>query len=260
MIKYLSFIPIVLLLINCSSEAQTEVIEETVAKEVNPAAEGFDEANSDAKAIEIADVVMENMGGRKAWDDLKVVSWNFFDIRKLLWNKESGDVRIEFPESDSNVLITNIFTHQGKIKIDGEELVEEDSVKQYYTEMAESIWINDAYWLFMPFKLKDSKTTLKYLDIDTASGGVFSHVLQLTFNDIGDTPENKYWVYVDTTTMLVNQWAFFGNATDTIPAFITPWADYQKYGDLLLAGDRGKRGITEITVLDSADVSAFREF
>jgi hypothetical protein len=257
--KYFNIIIVAILFFSCSSEAPKEVVEEIVIEETNPAAPDFDLANSDAKAIEIADAVMENMGGRKAWDDLKVVSWNFFGARTLTWNKESGDVRIDFPESDSNVLITNIFTHQSKIKIDGVEETHPDSLKKY-GEMAESIWINDAYWLFMPFKLKDSKTTLKYLDIDTAVGGVYSHKLQLTFNDIGDTPENKYWVYVDTTTMLVNQWSYFGNASDTVPAFTTPWSDYQKYGDLLLAGDRGKRGITEITVLDSIAESVFTDF
>ena len=260
MIKYFSLITIVTLLFSCGSETPKEPVqEETVVTDVNPASEGFDVANSDAKAIEIADAVMENMGGRKVWDDTKIIKWNFFNARTLLWNKQTGDVRIEFPESDSNVFITNIFTHQGKIKLDGEELVELDSIKKY-TQMAESMWINDAYWLFMPFKLKDSKTTLKYLNIDTASGGIYSHVLQLTFNDIGDTPENKYHVYVDTTRMLVNQWAYFGNARDTVPVFKTPWADYQEYGKLLLAGDRGKRGITEIEVLDSISETVFTEF
>jgi hypothetical protein len=259
MIKYLSFTFITIFLFSCSSETQQEVVQETIIEEINPAAEGFDEANSDAKAIEIADAVMKNMGGRKAWDDLKIVSWNFFGARKLWWNKHSGDVRIEFPESDSNVLITNIFTHQGKIKLDGVEETHPDSIKKY-GEMAESIWINDAYWLFMPFKLKDSKTTLKYLNIDTANGGIYSHILQLTFNEIGDTPENKYWVYIDTTAMLVNQWAYFGNASDSIPAFTSPWNNYQKYGDLLLAGDRGKNNITEITVLDSIGKEIFTEF
>ncbi len=258
--RYLFLLPVFgLLFYQCNSEAPEQVLEEVIVVEANPAAEGFDVANSDAKAIEIADVVMENMGGRKAWDDLKVVSWNFFGARKLYWDKHAGDVRIEFPESDSNVLITNIFTHQGKIKLDGEEVTHPDSIKKY-TEMAESMWINDAYWLFMPFKLKDSQTTLKYLDVDTAEGGIYSHVLQLTFNDIGDTPENKYWVYVDTTTMLVNQWSYFSTASDSLPRFTTPWNDYQKYGDLLLAGGRGKRGITEIEVLDPVSETIFRGF
>lgn len=256
--KLIIFSAITLLLFACTSKTSEKPTVET-QKEINPASEEFDVANSDEKAIEIADVVMENMGGRKSWDDTEIIKWNFFGARKLTWNKHSGDVKIQFGENDSNIFITNIFTHQGKIKLDGVEQTHLDSI-QKYTEMAESVWINDAYWLFMPFKLKDSKTTLQYLAIDTAIGGVYSHKLQLTFSDIGDTPENKYWVYVDTTTMLVNQWSYFDTYSDSLPRFTTPWSDYKKYGNILLAGDRGKRGITEIEVLDSLPENYFKEF
>ncbi|MCO6500860.1 MAG: hypothetical protein J5I47_10840 [Vicingus serpentipes] len=238
------------------SNQQGAVVEE---QDVNPAAPDFDTLNSDLKAIEIADMVMEKMGGRKAWDDTKIIKWNFFGYRKLAWNKHSGDVRIQFGDTDSNVLITNVFTHTGKVRLDGEEMLEPDSVKKY-TKLAESIWINDAYWLFMPFKLKDSKTTLKYLKVDTTENGAYSHVLQLTFNEIGDTPDNKYWVYVDTTEMLVNQWAYFANYEDSIPRFINPWDDYQQYGNILLSGGRGKRQISEIEVLDSISETFFTQF
>ena len=244
-------------LFQCTSETPQK---EQVDLEINPAAEGFDVANSDAKAIKIADAVMGKMGGRQAWDDTKIIKWNFFGARKLTWNKHSGDVRIDFPESDSNVLITNIFTHEGKIKIDGEELTEPDSLVQHYTEMAESIWINDAYWLFMPFKLKDSKTTLKYLKLDTIIGGSYCHQLQLTFTDIGDTPQNMYLVCVDTASLLVNQWSYFSSSSDSLPRMTTPWGNYEKHGNILLSGDRGERGITEIEVLDSISESVFTAF
>ena len=244
----------------CSSEAPKVDEQELIVKDINPAAEGFDLSNSDNKAIEIADAVMAKMGGRKAWDDTKVIKWNFFGARKLTWNKHSGDVRIDFPESDSNVLITNIFTHQGKIKIDGEELTEPDSLVQHYTQMAESIWINDAYWLFMPFKLKDSKTTLKYLGVDTIAGGSYCHQLQMTFTDIGDTPQNMYLVCVDTTSMLVSQWSYFSSSSDSLPKMTTPWGDYKKYTNIFLSGDRGERDITEIEVLDSISETVFTKF
>jgi hypothetical protein len=49
----------------------------------NPPAAGFDEAGSDAKAIQIADMAMEAMGGRKNWDKTRYIAWNFFGNRKL---------------------------------------------------------------------------------------------------------------------------------------------------------------------------------
>ena len=42
-----------------------------MAQSANPHAEGFDLEGSDAKAIEIADAVMEKMGGRENWDNTR---------------------------------------------------------------------------------------------------------------------------------------------------------------------------------------------
>ena len=51
----------------------------------NPAAEGFDAAGSDAKAITVADEVMEKMGGRANWDNTRYVTWKFFGRRMHVW-------------------------------------------------------------------------------------------------------------------------------------------------------------------------------
>jgi hypothetical protein len=59
----------VLLLFQCQPKPQENT--ETVIAEVNPAAEGFDAAGSDAAAIALADEVMEAMGGRLAKQDGK---------------------------------------------------------------------------------------------------------------------------------------------------------------------------------------------
>ncbi|WP_133273578.1 hypothetical protein [Hymenobacter radiodurans] len=43
-----------------------------------PAAEGFDQAGSDPKAIAIADKVMNAMGGYDAWRNTRYLAWSFF--------------------------------------------------------------------------------------------------------------------------------------------------------------------------------------
>ena len=78
-----------LTLLGCSAPQKDESSSEAI--ETNPPAPGFN-TNSDAKAIEIADQVMEAMGGRKNWDDTRYLFWNFFGVRTLLWDKQSGDV------------------------------------------------------------------------------------------------------------------------------------------------------------------------
>ena len=247
--RIIYFIFIGLLLLGCSQSIETDhqFKVKTITVDINPAAVGFNANNSDQKAIEIANKVMKASGGRKAWDRTKVIKWNFFGARTLTWNKHSGDVRIDVGDNDSTVYIVNLINNTGQVKIDGEEITHPDSLA-VHLEDAKSIWINDSYWLFLPYKLKDSGLTLTYLKIDTANGGVASHVLELTFDAVGDTPENKYHVFVDTTTLLVNQWSYFSTRADEQPRFTTPWADYATYGELKLSGNRGRATISEIEV------------
>jgi len=221
----------------------------------NPAAKGFNAADSDARAITIADSVMLAMGGRKAWDATRCLQWNFFGRRTLLWDKFTGQVRIEIP-ADTAVYIVNTRNLSGMAS-EGGRAVEHPDTLRARLQRANSIWINDSYWLVMPFKLKDSGLTLKYLGQDTTQAGRPAWVLQLTFEDVGDTPQNKYHVYVDTATYLVRQWAYFPDAGDAEPGFIGSWDDYRKYGQILLSGKRGDRELSDIAVLDKAPEGAF---
>ena len=223
--------------------------------EANPAAPGFNATGSDDRAIAIADSVMLAMGGREAWDSTRFLLWNFFGRRTLLWDKKTGWVRIEIPD-DSTVYIVNIRDMSGLAR-EGNRLIKNPDTLQARLQRAKSIWINDSYWLFMPFKLKDSGLTLKYLGKDTTQSGIPSYVLQLTFQGVGDTPENKYHVFVDTSSYLVRQWAYFRNAGDEKPGFITPWDDYRKYGKILLSGNRGERALTGIGIFREAPAGAF---
>ncbi|MCJ8166889.1 hypothetical protein MKJ04_18740 [Pontibacter sp. E15-1] len=224
----------------------------------NPPMEGFNEAASDAKAIQLADSVMAAQGGRQSWDNTRYIAWNFFGNRKLLWDKATGDVRVEYLKEDAKTLV-NINTGEGKVYRNGTELTQPDSVAKYLQRGKEA-WVNDSYWLVMPYKLKDSGVTLKYLGEETTQAGQPADVLQLTFDKVGVTPENRYKVFVDKETKLVSQWAYFPSANDTVPAFVMPWQDYKMYDGIKLSGDRGQAKITDIQVLKEVPKEAFTSF
>lgn len=254
---FLVIMATLLLLTHCTSNAPTEDQEASILPS-NPPANGFDETNSDPEAIAIADAVMEAIGGRKNWDETHFIHWNFFGRRTLLWDKKGQRVRIDIPESNSVYLI-DLSTETGKIMEGGIIQEEPDSLKKY-TERGVSIWINDSYWLVMPMKLKDSGVTLKYLGQDTTSGGLQADLLQLTFESVGRTPQNKYHVFVDQESRLVTQWAYFPNATDETPRFTSPWQDYQTYGKILLSGDRGNNKLSDIGVYQQVPDAVFENF
>ncbi|WP_017733733.1 hypothetical protein [Nafulsella turpanensis] len=235
-----------------------EVDEEPVEVVENPAAEGFNAEASDEKAIALADSVMQAMGGRPAWDNTRYLSWNFFGARELLWDKKTGRVRIEVP-NDFTVYLIDMQADTGRIMRYGEEISHPDSVAKY-VERGKQIWVNDSYWLFMPFKLKDSGVTLTYAGKDSMQSGAPAEVVELQFEEVGFTPENKYKVYIDPQDKLVKQWAFYRHASADTPNFITPWEDYQRYGDILLSGERGERDITDIAVYEEMPEAAFTDF
>lgn len=225
----------------------------------NPPAPGFDIEHSDPAAVELADSVMAAMGGRDNWDNTRFISWNFFGRRNLVWDKQQGDVRIE-SLPDSTVYLVNINDLKGRVRVKDQELTEPDSLKKML-EKAKSIWINDSYWLVMPFKLKDTGVTLKYLGEDTILTGEKCNVLELTFNNIGDTPENKYRVYVDLKDNLVKQWAYFKEASQDSASQIWPFDNYKRYGNILLSADRSdNRGPRNVRIDEKLPRKVFTEF
>jgi plasmid maintenance system killer protein len=215
-------------------------------------------ADSEPAAIKIADEVMEAMGGLDNWNNTQFITWSFFGRRKHTWDKKTGNIRIEVP-SDSMIYLMNVKNMTGKIRKGTEEITHPDSLQKYLAQ-GKSMWINDSYWLVMPFKLKDPGVTLKYLGEMANQAGRMSDVLELTFKKVGDTPDNKYHVMVDKETRLVNEWSFFSHWSDTEPRFIMPWQDYKEYGNILLSGDRGKAYLSAIAVYENLPGKIFNEF
>ncbi len=216
----------------------------------NPPAEGFNATDSDEQAIAIADKVMEAMGGRQAWDETKEIKWTFFGRRTHLWDKENNTVEIKVP-GDNSYYELDMNDMSGTVTIDGESITQPDSLNKYLTR-AHEMWINDSYWLVMPYKLKDSGVTLKYVGQDTTTSGKNAEVLELTFADVGVTPDNKYHVYVDPNSHLVTQWDFYTNYNDTTARFQSPWPNYQQYGNLMLSGGQiAGNKLTDIEVGDN---------
>lgn len=221
--------------------------------EENPPAEGFNLEASDAKAIAIADEVMQKLGGRKNWDATRYFTWKFFGRRFHVWDKYTGNIRVE---SKDRVTLMNIHTKEGRVWEGGEEVTHPDSLAKRL-DSGYRAWINDSYWLVMPYKLKDSGVTLKYEGEKKTEAGADADVLQLTFENIGVTPQNKYEIFVNKETKLVDQWTFYTNSDDEKPRFSTPWHEWQPQGNILLSANRGKNSHTDIAVFDELPASVF---
>jgi hypothetical protein len=201
-----------------------------------PAAEGFDQTGSDPKAIAIADKVMNAMGGYDAWRNTRFLAWSFFGGQYQIWDKYTGDFHWE---RDTLVANYNLNTKKGQVYSRGQD-ISATPAGQKVLDRLTPIWINNSYWLVMPFKLKDSGVTLTYKGEGKTMDGAPADILQMTFRNVGVTPENRYEVLVNRANNLVEEWAYFPKYTDEKPAFRRRWNEYAKYGQLMLAAGRSE--------------------
>jgi hypothetical protein len=217
------------------------------------------QAQSDAQAVAIAKNVLKAMGGQKNYDKTRHLSWNFFGARTLTWDKWTGDVRIDVPKDNTTYLI-NVNKKTGKVLLKGQEVVAAADSMQKLIKNGHDIWINDSYWLVMPFKMLDPGVTLKYIGQEKTAEGVDAEVIEMTFAGVGVTPNNKYKIYVDPKTNLVVQWAFFSKYSDEKPGFVRPWGDYKPFGKILLSAERGPRDLTDVKVFAELPASVYQDF
>jgi hypothetical protein len=205
----------------------------------------------DPKAMELAQATLAAMGGQEAWNRTHYIAWNFFGHRQLIWDKWTGDVRIELDSKDGEhyVVLLNVNTKKGRAWKAGTEVTAPDDLAKLM-EHGYEIWINDSYWLVMPYKLRDPGVTLKYKGEMAMQDGRPSDCLELTFDHVGVTPENKYMVYIAKDSHLVEQWEYFEKASDEKPAMQTPWHDWKRCGSIMLSGDRGEHKLNDICVFD----------
>jgi len=213
----------------------------------------------DQKAAELVSKMVEKMGGQEKWEELQYVSWTFFGARHLVWDKKGNRVRIESPR-DSSVYLVNLDELTGRYAYNGKETMDKEELSQKI-KRGKSIWINDMYWVFMPFKLYDEGVSVKYLRTDTTMLGAPSDVLELSFENVGETPENKYEIHLTQEDTLIKQWDFYAEAKQEEASKKWPWDNYSTYNGLLLSSDRtDSSGPSNIRVYEHLDDKVFTSF
>lgn len=211
---------------------------------------------ADKKSASLVSQSVDAMGGQAAYDAIDIISWTFFGARHLVWDKSQNLVRIDSPR-DSSIYLLDMNTMEGVYAKDG--VVEKDAaILKQKMEKAKSIWINDSYWLVMPWKLRDPGVSLNYLRQDTLKNKIVADVLELTFDGVGETPNNKYEVFVDQSDHMIKQWSFFKEAKQAEPSRVWPWDNYKSIDGIQISFDRSdKSGPSNVRTYDSVDDKVF---
>ena len=200
-------------------------------------------ADSDPQAVKIADEVMAALGGKDAWDKTRYLRFDFgftrdgkLQTRSHTWDKWTGRYRLEGLDAEGKpfVVLMNVNTREGQAWVEGRKAGAEDEKKR--VERAYGAWINDTYWLLMPYKLRDPGVNLRY-EGEAAEGGTTYDKLALSFDNVGLTPKDRYWVWVNRGTKQVDRWDFVLKGED-VPPTTFHWKDWRAVGAVKLAGKR----------------------
>lgn len=213
------------------------------------------ENNSDPQAVALADKVIKNMGGKKAWNNTRYLAWGWRD-QYHVWDKFENNFRWE---KDTLVVIANLETREGKAYSKGKDISETTAGKKLIQNMY-PVWANNSYWFIMPFKLRDNGVTLKYKGPGQSKAGEEADLIELTFKEVGVTPNNRYILAIDKKSGLVTEWSFFRNYADQKPGFTMAWTNYRPYGNIKLSSGRGedaKMGMTHIAVAQQVPDNVF---
>ncbi len=152
------------------------------------------------------------------------------------WDKRRGLDRVEGPDDKGRIVgaIVNLRDRTGKSFTAGLPDRDSSDVAAHVKDSYER-WVNDSYWLMMPFKLRDPGTNLKYSSMKKGPDGVEWDVLELTFDKgVGLTSGDHYWLYVNRKTHLMDKWDFLLESMKP-PAHSATWEGWGKFGPVRLS-------------------------
>ena len=205
----------------------------------------------DDLAAPIVGALTDAMGGQTAWDRVPYLRFDFVVVRdgkevarfRHWWDKAQGRCRVEGPDDQQRVVtaIFDLATRKGKSFTDGIVDTDPKNVRNII-EMGYERWVNDTYWLIMPFKLHDPGTRVRYARKDVGPGGEIYDVLELSFaKGVGLTPDDRYWLFVNRTTHLLDRWEYVLTGQKPPPQSAS-WEGYTSIGPLQLALSRRFQG------------------
>lgn len=192
---------------------------------------------------DVAEAVMQALGGRPAWERTRHICFTFASARFHCWDRYTGAHRLEGQNQQGQtfVVLSNVNTRQGSAYLDGQQ-VPQDQL-QAYIDGAFQAWTNDTYWLLMPYKLQDPGVNLEYAGSETLDGTRYEK-LHLTFGaNVGLTPGDQYWAYINPQTGLMERWAYLLQNQDpgSEPTHWL-WQGWTRQGEIMLAPTRVQVG------------------
>ena len=172
---------------------------------------GVSAQNNDAKAREIIGQMIETVGGMDALHALKDVQYDYSYKGNTSTERYIFDGEVSYGESttkEGKALRQYFDGENVKVWVDGKETMAEDQANSaMFTRKT------NYYWLTMMQKLTDPGLQLKYAG-QREFEGIEYDLVDITFDDNVGVAKDRYLLYVNPHTHLVDQFLFTVMAYD----------------------------------------------
>lgn len=198
--------------------------------------------------------VIDAFGGMDTWQSIPYMQFDFAaqspnrsSRRRHLWDRNTGRYRVEYAinQDSSAVVLFNVHSKEGTAYINGNPVDEETSSQM--VARAHRLFINDTYWLMAPTKLFDDGVNRSIEDTTL----VDAQMLALSFDSVGYTPGDQYWLTIDNSTGRVAKWEYELEGSNGNRGSWA-WEDYRTYetpaGDVVMANAK-RSGASETVIM-----------
>jgi hypothetical protein len=222
-------------------------------------------AEGDAGALDLAAQVERALGGPAlaragslAFTFAVVADGRESAAFRHAWDRRTDRYAVEGPgEHGRTRVVFDLRSRDGRAWVDGAP--QEGERLRAALDWAYRRFINDTYWLLVPFKLRDPGVRLA-LQGERREGGRTFDLLGLSFDRVGLTPGDRYTLWVDRATRRIDRWEMLLEGREPPPS-VAAWEGWVQVGGVWFSTRRtlGSRAIElrDIAVGASAPAGAF---
>lgn len=182
------------------------------------------------QAEELADQMLGAVND-SAWNAIGLISWNFVDKHRFLWDKNRHWVKVSW---DNYEVYVNLNLKTGTAYAKGKKIERQELTNELVQE-AYALWANDSFWLNPITKIKDTGTERSFI----ANDDPYLDELLVTYTSGGVTPGDSYLWLVNRKTGL--------------PQSVSMWVSIVPLGGISFSWENW------ITTSEGAKISTFHE-
>ena len=222
---------------------------------------------ADPKADQLAHQLIDSMGGEKSWEKARQFKFDFVVDREgktvarfsHVWDRYTGDYRVSGTDKTGApfVVYFNVNTKEGQALVNGKPV--EGEAKDALLKNAYGRFINDTYWMLAPWKVFDPGVHRSYEgEKPCPEGGGTCEILKLSFDNVGLTPKDMYWLWINKDGHKMVAWQYLLNGATDEPT-LAMWKDWKPMGGVGMSMEKPIVGKQAVIRFENVSVSPNRE-